>query len=237
MLRLVLAITVAAGPTVSPPAAEREDCARELASARTLYASQRATRLRLVEPLARTVRHTVEEVLTDADRELLARFARGEVRAGDVDRALWPKLHPTIDRFNRSGCKDLGGVVRAEEVVEASTALGGGKGLHTGVVVTCARRPLQGEARRFLGLRVRSDERGPRLALYGFVQERGTVFAAAADAEWSGLVVTVPLGDRAAEARALDAAVAAYTGTEDDFTWTVPPACQSLVSLAPPRDP
>ena len=233
MLRLALAPAAAILIAALPAAAnDPPDCARELASARKLFSSQKAQRLRLAEPLARAVRHVLDRTLDDADRELLARFARGEVAADDVDRALWPKLFPALDRFNRAGCKDLGGVVRAEEIVETSTALRGGKGLHTGVVVECARRPLQGEARRFLGLRLRRGDAGAAVALYGFVQARETVFAEEADAEWSGLVLNIPLGDRAGEAKVLDDVLVAYTGSEDDFTWAVPPACQPRVSLA-----
>jgi hypothetical protein len=179
------------------------------------------------------VRQVIERAVTDDDRALLARFSRGAARAAEVDRALWPKLQPVLDRFNRAGCRDLGGVVRAEELLEASTALRDGKGLHTGVVVACARRPLQGESRRFLGLRIVHGEEGPAVALFGFVQERGSVFASQAEAEWSGLAVSIPFGDRAREETALDAAVAAFTGSEDDFTWAVPLPCRTRVSLAP----
>jgi hypothetical protein len=231
MLRLALAALIAA--TALPASAHEVDCQGELATARRAYEHQRARRLRLVDPLARAVRQVIER-LGDEDRALVARFARGEVAAAEVDRALWPKLYPALDRFNRAGCKELGGVVRADEVVEASTALGGGKGLHTGVVMACARRPTQqGEARRYLGLRVKHGAQGPAVALYGFVQEREGVFAAAEDAAWDGLVLEVPLGDRASERAALDRAVATFTGSENDFTWVVPAACLPRVSLAP----
>lgn len=227
-LALVATLTLAAAPA---RAGEVLDCPAELASAKQLYETQKARRLRLADPLARTVRQVIER-LGEEDRALVARFARGEVVAAELDRALWPKLFPAFDRFNRAGCKDLGGVVRADEVVEASTALRGGKGLHTGVVVACARRPMQGEVRRFLGLRVSPGAEGPVVALHGFVQQRETVFASVQDAAWDGLVVDVPLGDRGAERAVLDGALAAFTGTEDDFTWAVPAACQPLVSLA-----
>jgi hypothetical protein len=233
MLRLALAAALLSSIAVPASALAPAECATEIASARKLYVEHKAKRLRLADPLARAVRHVIERVVTDDDRALLGRFARGEATAAEVDRVLWPKLQPALDRFNRAGCKDLGGVVRVEELVEASTALRGGRGLHTGVVVECARRPLQGETRRFLGLRVVRRDEGPVLALFGFVQERETVYASRADAEWSGLVLSIPFGDLAGEGKALDAAVAAYAGTEDDFTWTVPDACQTRVSLAP----
>jgi hypothetical protein len=241
MLRLALAVLALVVPSLAAPAApaapaaasEPGECEAELASARSLYQGERARRLRLAAPLARAMRQVIARALTDDDRALLARFARGAAPAAEVDRALWPKLHPVLAEFNRAGCRDLGGVVRAEEVVEASTALRDGKGLHTGVVVACARRPLQGEARRFLGLRVRHGEDGPALGLLGFVQERGTPFASEAEAEWNGLAVSIPFGDRAAEEKALDAALDAFVGSEDDFTWTVPLSCRPRVTLAP----
>jgi hypothetical protein len=186
---------------------------------------------RSVSQLARAVRQVIER-LGDEDRALVARFARGQVSAAEVDRALWPKLYPALDRFNRAGCKELGGVVRADEVVETSTALGGGKGLHTGVVVACARRPTQqGESRRFLGLRMKHGAEGPTLVLRGFVQEREGVSAAAEDASWDGLVLEIPLRDRASERGALDRAVAAFTGSEADFTWAVPASCTEVSRL------
>lgn len=232
MLRLALAAVIAVC-ALPASAAEKVDCGGELASARQAFETQKARRLRLAGPLARTVRQVIER-LGDEDRALVARFARGEASAAEVDRALWPKLLPALDRFNRAGCKDLGGVVRADEVVEASTALAGGRGLHTGIVVSCARRPLQqGEARRFLGLRVKHAEGGPVVALYGFLQEREDVSASAQGASWDGLVVEVPIGDRVAERAALDRAVATFTGSEDDFTWAVPASCLPRVSLAP----
>jgi hypothetical protein len=231
MLRLALTALVALAAL--PTRGHDVDCRGELASARRAYEAQKARRLRLADPLARAVRQVIER-LGEEDRALVARFARGEASAAEVDRALWPKLYPALDRFNRAGCRELGGVVRADEVVEISTALGGGKGLHTGVVVACARRPTQqGEARRWLGLRVKQGAQGPAVALYGFVQEREGVSAAAEDAAWDGLVLEVPLGDRAAERAALDRAVAAFTGSEEDFNWAVPAPCLPRVSLAP----
>jgi hypothetical protein len=230
MLRLTLAVLLAL--SALPAAAHDEDCTGELASAKRAFETQRSRRLRLADPLARTVRQLIER-LGDDDRALLARFAAGKATAAQVDRALWPKLYTALDRFNRAGCKDLGGVVRQSEVVESSTALGGGKGLHTGVLVACARRPqAQGEVRRFLGLRVKHGDQGPAVALHGFVQEREGL-AADQDPAWDGLVVEVPLGDRAAERAALDRAVAAFTGTEGDFTWAVPSRCLPRMSLAP----
>jgi hypothetical protein len=231
MLRLALAVLVAVAAL--PASAHELDCGGELATAKRAYETQRTLRLRLADPLARAVRQVIERLDVE-DRALLARFARGEATAAEVDGALWPKLYPALERFNRAGCKELGGVVRADEVVEASTALGGGKGLHTGVVVACQRRPTQqGEARRYLGLRVKPGAQGPAVALYGFVQAREGVSAAAEDASWDGLVLEVPLGDRAAERAVLDRAVAAFTGSVDDFTWVVPAACLPRVSLAP----
>jgi hypothetical protein len=229
MLRLALAAVLLS----ALPAAAREavDCEGELASARRLYEAQTSQRLRLADPLARAARQLIERTITDEDRALVARFARGEVGASELDRALWPKLLPALDRFNRAGCAPLGGVVRTEEIVEQSAALRGGKGLHTGVVMTCARRPLQGEARRWLGLRVKRGEQGPALALFGFVEARQTLSASAAGEEWSGLVVNIPLGDRATELAALGAAVASFTGTEEDFTWAVPSSCLPRITL------
>lgn len=229
MLRLAAALLLLAA---LPAAAHDLDCGGELAGARRAWREQRARRLRLADPLARTVRQAIER-LDDGDRALVARWAAGKASAAELDRALWPKLYPALDRFNRAGCSELGGVVRADPVVEASTALGGGKGLHTGVVVACARRPLaQGEARRFLGLRVKQGARGPVLELFGFVQERVTD-SADRDATWDGLVLAVPLGARAAERAALDRALAAFTGSETDFTWAVPATCLPRVSVAP----
>lgn len=225
----VLALALLASPAA---AEERTACDSELAGAKRAYEAHRRERLRLAEPLARAVRQVVAQ-LDDADRALLARFGRGEVAAAEVDRTLWPKLFPALDRFNRQGCAALGGVVRAETPVEASTALRDGKGLHTGVVVSCARRPLQGEARRYLGLRVTRGEAGAALTLRGFVQRRETASASPADAAWEGVTVEVPLGDRAAEAAALEASLAAFTGTVDDFTWTVPASCLPRLTLAP----
>jgi hypothetical protein len=230
MLRLALAALLVLAAL--PAAAHDVDCGGELASARRAFQAQRARRVHLADPLARTVRQAIER-LGDEERAVVARFAAGKATAAEVDRALWPKLQPALDRFNRAGCKDLGGVVRADELVELSTALRGGKGLHTGVVVSCARRPLaQGEARRYLGLRVKEGEHGPALTLYGFLQERESVSVADKDAVWDGLVVEVPLGDRATERAALDRALAAFTGSEDDFTWALPPRCLDRVSLA-----
>jgi hypothetical protein len=229
MLRLAIALAVALA-TFQARAAETLDCRSELVSARRLFAEQRATRLHLADPLARAVRQAIER-LDDADRALVARFAQGEVSAAEVDRALWPKLFPAIDRFNREGCEPLGGVVRAEEVVEASTALRGGKGLHTGVLVACARRPMQqGELRRFLGVRVKHGERGQVLALVGFVQLRDTAFVAANGA-FDGLAVEVTLGDRRTERAALDRALGAFVGSAEDLDWAVPAACRTRVSL------
>jgi hypothetical protein len=230
MTRLALAILLSL--TALPALGLDVDCGDELAAARRAFETQRARRLRLADPLALAVRQVIER-LGDEDRALVVRLARGEASAAQVDRALWPKLQPALDRFNRAGCRELGGVVRADEVVEASTALRDGKGLHTGVVVACARRPLQqGEARRFLGLRVTRGERGTVVALRGFLQERRGTFSSAEDAAWEGPVVEVPLGDRAGERAALDRALAAYTGTEGDLTWALPATCLPRVSLA-----
>jgi hypothetical protein len=231
MLRLATSLALVLASL--PAAASREpvDCRSELATAQRLLEGQRSRRLQLADPLARAVRQAIER-LGDADRAVVARFTRGEATAAEVDRALWPKLFPAIDRFNRAGCGALGGVVHAEEIVEASTALGGGKGLHTGVLVACARRPMQlGEERRYLGLRVRQGEQGPVIALYGFLQERESPFAAPGGS-FGGLVVEVPLGDRRAEHDALNRAVAAFTGSAGDFDWTVPADCRPRVTLA-----
>lgn len=229
MLRLAAATLLVL--SALPAAAREVDCSGELAGARRAFHEQRARRLHLADPLARAVRQVIER-LDDGDRALVARYAAGKASAAELDRALWPKLYPAFDRFNRAGCDALGGVVRADPVVEASTALRGGKGLHTGVVVACARRPLaQGEARRFLGLRVKAGARGPALALYGFLQERESA-SAERDPLWDGLVLEVPLGDRAAERAALDHALAAFTGSEGDFTWAVPASCLPRVSVA-----
>jgi hypothetical protein len=230
MLRLAVAVAVAL-TAAQARAGETLDCRSELVTARRLFAEQRAMRLHLADPLARAVRQAIER-LDDADRALVARFAQGEVSAAEVDRALWPKLFPAIDRFNREGCEPLGGVVRAEEVVEASTALRGGKGLHTGVLVACARKPMQqGEPRRFLGVRVKHGERGPVLALVGFVQLRDTPFVAA-DGAFDGLAVEVTLGDRRAERAALDRALGEFVGSAEDLDWAIPAACRTRVSLA-----
>jgi hypothetical protein len=227
-LALALAAVLAAA---AARAGEPLDCRSELVSARRLFEQQRASRLHLADPLARAVRQAIER-LDDGDRALLARLAKGEASVAEVDRALWPKLFPAIDRFNREGCAALGGVVRAEEVVEASTALRGGRGLHTGVLVACARRPMQqGEPRRFLGVRVKQGDGGPVLALSGFVQVRDTPFVTSEGA-FEGLAVEVPLGDRLAERAALDRAVGAFLGSAEDLDWAVPPACRTRVSLA-----
>jgi non-canonical (house-cleaning) NTP pyrophosphatase len=71
------------------------------------------------------------------------------------------------------------------------------------------------------------------VALHGFLQERESVSIADRDALWDGLVLEVPLGDRATERAALDRAVTAFTGSEDDFTWAVPAGCLPRVTLAP----
>ena len=229
MLRLALALALLAAAPAR--AHETLDCRAEVATARRLFEEQRATRLHLADPLARAVRLAIER-LDDGDRWLVARLAEGKVSAAEVDRALWPKLFPAIDRFNREGCDVLGGVVRAEPVVEASTALRGGKGLHTGVLVSCARRPMQqGEPRRWLGVRVKQGESGPTLALAGFVQVRGTPFVTESGS-FEGLAVEVPIGDRRAEHAALDRAVGEFVGTAQDLEWAVPLACRTRVSLA-----
>ena len=228
MLRLAVAVAVLTASQAR--AGEKLDCRSEIVAARRHSAEQRATRLHLADPLARALRQAIER-LDDGDRALVARFALGEVSAAEVDRALWPKLFPAIDRFNREGCEPLGGVVRAEEVVEASTALRGGKGLHTGVLVACARKPMQqGEPRRFLGVRVKQGERGPVLALAGFVQLRDTPFVTE-DGAFDGLSVEVTLGDRRAERAALDRAVGAFVGSADDLDWAIPEACRTRVTL------
>jgi hypothetical protein len=209
---------------------EPADC-RAAASARRHFEEQRAMRLRLADPHARAMRQTIER-LDEGDRWLLAQLAQGKTSVAEVDRALWPKLFPAIDRFNREGCSELGGVVRTEPVVEASTALRGGKGLHTGVLVACARRPLQqGEPRRWLGLRVKHGELGPTLALAGFVQVRGTPFVSE-DGAFEGIAVEVPLGDRRAGHAALDSAVGAFVGSAQDLDWAVPADCRTRLSLA-----
>lgn len=215
-------------------AAPREavDCGHEVAQARQLYEHQLAERLAFAAPLVRAVRAVVDRTLTDDDRALIRGFKEGAVSAAALDRRLWPRLRRVLSRFNAASCRGLGGVAGADELVDGLTALRGGEGLHTGVVVTCARAGT-GEGRRYLGLRVRPDGDGPTLVLDGVIEQReASLEVAGAPPELRRVVVRIPLGDRDAEGAALDGALAEYTGREADFTWMVPSACQQRLSTA-----
>lgn len=231
-----LAIVVTALLAAAPSGPEGLDCPREVAEARALFRDHAAERLRFAGPLARVVRQVLDRALTDEDRALIHAFEAGEATAGDLDRLVWPKLRPMFARFNSADCRHLGGVARVEETVDALTVMRGGPGLHTAVLVTCAHRLPGPRSRRFVGLRVRPGDDGPALELHGVIE--GAEFAFVADGEPAPtrrLVVRIPLGDRATEDAALRTALAEFTGTEDDFTWAVPPVCAPRVSGAAPR--
>ena len=222
----------------APQAREAVDCARELADARRLYEDQSAERLAFAAPLVRAVRAIVDHTLTDEDRALVRGFKDGTVAAAELDARLWPRLRRAFARFNAVACRNLGGVAGADELVDGLTTLGGGAGLHTGVVVACAQRIPGLEGRRYVGLRVRADADGPALVLQGVIERAELALVAAGERRPARrLALQLPLGDRAMEAAALDAALAELTGREADFTWTVPAACRSRVSTAALSNP
>lgn len=204
----------------APAPREVVDCAREVSDARQLYQEQSAERLAFAAPLVRAVRTIVERTLTDEDRGLIRGFKDRTVSAGALDRRLWPKLRRAFSRFNAAACRGAGGVAGADELVDGLTAMAGGEGLHTTVVVTCAGRAGAG-GRRFLGLRVRADADGPSLVLQGLLERSD-----------ERVTVRIPLGNREAESAALDGAIADYVGREADFTWVVPAACRQRLSSA-----
>ncbi len=216
----------------SPAQKPNVDCARELADAHRLYQDQAAEHLAFADPLARTVRHVIERTLTDDDRAAIRGFKQGAVSAGELDARLWPRLRRVFARFNGADCRSLGGVVSSQELVDAVTAMRGGAGLHTGVVVSCARRVPGIERRSHLGLRVRPDEDGPTLVLQGVIERPETlVWAAEQPPEVRRLAVQIPLGDRTSELAALARAVEGYAGDEADFTWIVPSACRKPTTV------
>jgi hypothetical protein len=225
---IALAAIALAAPAPKPPL----DCAREIADARQLYEHQASERLRFAGPLASAVEQVIDRTLDEEDRALIRGFKRGTVSAADLDARLWPRLRRVFARFNGADCRHLGGVARAEELVDALTAMRGGPGLHTGVVVSCARRVPGLEARSHLGLRVRPDDDGPTLVLQGVVERPDDVTRAAGDRpEVRRVAVQIPLGDRAAELASLSRALAGYAGAEADFAWIVPAACGGAVAL------
>ncbi len=210
----------------APSPKEPLDCAHELESARQLYQDQAAERLRFADPLARTLRQVIDRTLGDEDRAAIRGFKQGTVSAAELDARLWPRLRRVFARFNAADCRHLGGVARSEEIVDAVTAMRGGAGLHTGVLVSCARRIPGIENRSHLGLRVRPDEDGPTLVLQGVIERPETLtWAAGQPPEVRRLAVQIPLGDRAAELQALAHAMAGYAGAESDFAWMVPARC------------
>jgi hypothetical protein len=223
-----LAALVLAAPAPKPP----PDCAREIADARQLYQDQATERLRFADPLARAVRQVIDRTLGDEDRAAIRGFKQGTVSAAELDARLWPRLRRVFARFNAADCRHLGGVARSEEIVDALTAMRGGPGLHTGVLVSCVRRVPGLESRSHLGLRVRADEDGPTLVLQGVIERPETLTWAAGQApEVRRLAVQIPLGERSAEFETLAHAMAGYTGTESDFTWIVPAACGRPTTL------
>jgi hypothetical protein len=227
-LALVFTALVLAAPAPKDPF----DCAREIASARRLFQDQAAAQVRFAEPLARAMRQVIDRTLTDEDRALIRGFKQGEVPAEALDARLWPRLRRVFARFNAADCRHLGGVAGAEETVDALTAMNGGAGLHTGVVVTCAQRIPGLESRSHLGLRVRADEDGPTLVLQGLIERPQTLFAAAGmRPPTRRLVVQIPLGDRASEREVLEKTMAGHAGAESDFTWTVPASCGRVSSI------
>jgi hypothetical protein len=232
---LALTALVLAAPAAAPKPAL--DCAREIADARQLYADQAADQRRFADPLARAVRQVIDRTLGEEDRAAIRGFKQGTVSAAELDARLWPRLRRVFARFNAADCRHLGGVARSEELVDALTAMRGGPGLHTGVVVSCVRRVPGLESRSHLGLRVRPDEDGPTLVLQGVIERpRTLMWAPGEEPEVRRVAVQIPLGDRASELDALAHAVAGYAGTESDFTWIVPAACgkPTTVGLAAP---
>jgi len=226
LLPALLAATAPAQP-------ETVDCTREVAEARALFREHAAERLRFAAPLARTVRRVIDRTLSDEDREVIRAFQAGEATAGELDLRIWPKLRQVFARFNAADCRHLGGVAGVEELVDGLTAMRGGPGLHTAVLVTCAERLPGHGSRRFVGLRVLPGEDGPSLALQGVIEGPQLAFVAAGEeAPRRRVVVRIPLGDRASEDAALRDALAEYTGTEEDFTWIVPPVCAERLSGA-----
>jgi hypothetical protein len=213
------------------------DCAGELADARRLYQDQATERLAFADPLARTVRQVIERTLSDEDRAAIRGFKQGTVTAGALDARLWPRLRRVFARFNAADCRNLGGVASSEELVDAVSAMRDGTGLHTGVLVTCARRIPGLESRSHLALRIRADDDGPTLVLAGVIERpRSLMWPAGGAPEVRRVAVQVPLGDRASEREALAHAMSGYAGDESDFSWIVPAACrkQTTVGLASP---
>ncbi len=235
MPALSIAVSALLFAAAAPAAREPVDCAREIADARELYHAQTAERLRFAAPLARTMKQVIERTLTDEDRALMRGFQQGAVRADALDQKLWPKLRRVFARFNATDCRHLGGVANAVELVDALTAMRGGAGLHTSVVVTCAQRIPGFESRRYLGLRVRADEDGPTLVLQGVLEQRELAFVPGGEGgPRRRLAIQIPLGDRGAERGAFANGLAAYTGSEAEFTWIVPARCRERLSIASP---
>ncbi len=221
-----IALTLAALVLGAPLPKERLDCASEIADAHRLYEVQAQDRLRFADPLERALRQVIDRTLVDEDRALIRRFKEGAVSAADLDARLWPRLRRVFARFNAADCRHLGGVARSEEIVDALTAMRGGPGLHTGVVVSCARRIPGLETRSHLGLRVRHGDDGPTLVLQGVIERPETLtWAAGQPPEVRRLAVQIPLGDRAAELQLLARAMAGYAGAESDVSWVVPAGC------------
>ncbi len=220
------ALALGALLAAAPSQKESVDCAREIAAARNIYQEQASDRLRFADPLARAVRQVIDRILGDEDRAAIRGFKQGTVSAAELDARLWPRLRRVFARFNAADCRHLGGVARAEEIVDALTEVRGGAGLHTGVVVSCVRRIPGLESRSHLSLRVRADDDGPTLVLQGVIERPETLMWASGNApEVRRLAVQVPLGDRASELETLAHAVAGYAGSETDFTWIVPASC------------
>jgi hypothetical protein len=216
----------------APSPKEPLDCARELHAARQLVQDEAAERLRFADPLERALRQVIERTLDDEDRAAIRAFKQGTVPAGELDARLWPRLRRVFARFNAADCKQLGGVARAEEIVDAVTAMRGGPGLHTGVLVACARRAPGLERRSHLGLRVRPDEGGPTLVLQGVIERPETpIWAAGQPPEVRRLAVQIDLGDRASEHEALAKAISGWAGDASDFTWIVPAACRKATTV------
>ncbi|HET8542294.1 MAG TPA: hypothetical protein VFL83_20635 [Anaeromyxobacter sp.] len=225
---LALAAIVIAAPPAKPPV----DCAREIADARQLYEDHAADSLRFADPLARAVHQVIDRTLRDEDRAAIRAFKQGTVTAAELDARLWPRLRRVFARFNSADCRHLGGVARSEEVVDALTAMRGGQGLHTDVLISCVRRLPGLESRSHLGLRVRRDEDGPTLVLQGVIERPQTVmWAAGAPPEVRRVAVQIPLGDRDAERQALAQTMAGYAGSESDFTWIVPASCGKAITI------
>lgn len=226
------AITAAALLLSATAQSDAVECAREIADARQLYAHQATERMRFADPLARAVRQVLDRTLGEEDRAVIRGFKAGTVSAVDLDARLWPRLRRVFARFNAADCGRLGGVAKADEIVDALTAMGGGPGLHTGVLVACARHVPGLESRSHLGLRIRADEDGPTLVLQGVIERPEQYTWAAGEApEVRRLVVQIPLGDRAAERDAFADALSGYAGSEADFTWIVPASCGKPVTV------